>query len=131
MCAGFTRLSARGQGAVRHWQFIDYRRKLDRGHDTAVLLLHQSPRSSREMEPIIEVWGSGFTLIAPDAPGYGLSQPLFHAGQPVAAASIDDFATATLEFADALGLGRFGIYGFHTGASREPRARTPARLPWR
>ena len=82
-----------------------------------VLLLHQSPQSSREMEPIIAAWGSRFTLLAPDAPGYGFSQPLLHAGQPMASASIDDFATATLEFADALGLGRFGIYGFHTGAS--------------
>ena len=93
---------------------VHYRRG---GQGPVVLLLHQSPQSSLEMEPLIEAWGRNFTLIAPDSPGYGWSQPLQRAGQPAATASIDDFATATLEFADALRLGRFGIYGFHTGAS--------------
>lgn len=87
------------------------------GQGPVVLLLHQSPQSSLEMEPLIAAWGRSFTLIAPDSPGYGWSQPLQRAGQPAAAASIDDFAAATLEFIDALGIGRFGIYGFHTGAS--------------
>lgn len=87
------------------------------GTGPVVLLLHQSPQSSREMEPLIAAWGRQFTLIAPDSPGYGLSTPLLKDGQPVAAASIDDFARATLEFTAALGLGRFAIYGFHTGAS--------------
>ena len=93
---------------------VHYRRG---GKGPVVLLLHQSPQSSREMEPLIAAWGQTFTLIAPDSPGYGYSQPLQRAGRPVAAATIDDFAAATVEFADALGIGRFGIYGFHTGAS--------------
>lgn len=93
---------------------VHYRRG---GQGPAVLLLHQSPQSSREMEPLIGAWGHAFTLIAPDSPGYGFSDPLQRAGQPAASASIEDFASATLEFADALGLGRFGIYGYHTGAS--------------
>lgn len=87
------------------------------GRGPALLLLHQSPQSSREMEPLIEAWGSQFTVVAPDAPGYGFSEPLRRSGRAVAEASIEDFAAATLEFADALGLARFGIYGFHTGAS--------------
>ncbi len=69
------------------------------------------------MEPLIRAWGDACTLIAPDSPGYGCSQPLQRDGQPVTSASMDQFAVATLEFADALGLGRFGVYGFHTGAS--------------
>jgi pimeloyl-ACP methyl ester carboxylesterase len=69
------------------------------------------------MEPLIEAWGHAFTLIAPDSPGYGFSGPLQRDGRPVTTASMEDFAAATLEFATALGLGRFGIYGFHTGAS--------------
>jgi pimeloyl-ACP methyl ester carboxylesterase len=69
------------------------------------------------MEPLIAAWGHAFTLIAPDSPGYGFSTPLTRAGAPVATATIDDFARATLELADALGLGRFAIYGYHTGAS--------------
>ncbi|MEO8223683.1 MAG: alpha/beta hydrolase [Gammaproteobacteria bacterium] len=93
---------------------VHYRRG---GRGPVVLLLHQSPQSSRDMEPLIEAWGASWTLIAPDSPGYGWSEPLRKNRQPVSSASIDDFALATLEFADALGLGRFGIYGFHTGAS--------------
>jgi len=93
---------------------VHYRRG---GQGPAVLLLHQSPQSSREMEPVIRAWGNRFTLIAPDTPGYGCSQPLCASGQPLKAASIEDFAAATLEFADALGLQRFGVYGYHTGAS--------------
>jgi pimeloyl-ACP methyl ester carboxylesterase len=101
------------QGAFGTRQ-VHYRRG---GRGPVVLLLHQSPQSSREMEPLIAAWGHAFTLIAPDSPGYGFSQPLQRAGQPMTGASMEDFATATLEFVDALGIGRFGIYGFHTGAS--------------
>jgi len=104
-------ITVQGQFGTRQ---VHYRRG---GHGPVVLLLHQSPQSSREMEPLIAAWGSTFTLIAPDSPGYGFSDPLQQAGLPVQSASIDDFATATLEFAAALGLERFGIYGFHTGAS--------------
>lgn len=93
---------------------VHYRRG---GRGPVVLLLHQSPQSSREMEPLIEAWAHAFTLVAPDSPGYGFSESLQRAGQPVAAATMEDLAGATLEFADALGIGRFGIYGYHTGAS--------------
>jgi pimeloyl-ACP methyl ester carboxylesterase len=93
---------------------VHYRRG---GQGPVVLLLHQSPQSSREMEPLIQAWGATFTLIAPDSPGYGFSEPLRRNGQPATTATMDEFAAATLEFADALSLGQFGIYGFHTGAS--------------
>ena len=100
-------------GRFGHRQ-VHYRRA---GAGPTVLLLHQSPQSSREMEPLMAAWGSHFTLIAPDSPGYGLSDPLAPDGEPAVQATIDDFAGATFEFADALGLECFGIYGFHTGAS--------------
>lgn len=93
---------------------VHYRRG---GRGPVVLLLHQSPQSSREMEPLIAAWGDAFTLIAPDSPGYGFSEPLQRDGGPAATVSMEELARATLEFADALGLGRFAIYGFHTGAS--------------
>ncbi|RMF94896.1 MAG: alpha/beta fold hydrolase [Gammaproteobacteria bacterium] len=86
---------------------VHYRRA---GSGPAVLLLHQSPQSSREFEALMRSWAGDFTLIAPDTPGYGLSDPL-----PVESAAMEDFAAATVEFADALGLRRFGIYGYHTG----------------
>lgn len=86
---------------------VHYRRA---GTGPALLLLHQSPQSSREFEPLMRDWASDFTVIAPDTPGYGLSDPL--AADPV---SLDEFAIAIMEFADAIGLTRFGIYGYHTG----------------
>ncbi len=103
---------------TRHFASIDgrwgprqvhYRRA---GSGPAVLLLHQSPQSSREMTDLMRRWALHFTLIAPDTPGYGDSDPLGPPVMPIAA-----FADATLEFADAIGLGRFGVYGYHTGAS--------------
>lgn len=87
------------------------------GRGPVVLLLHQSPQSSREMESLIRQWGSDFLLIAPDTPGYGFSTPLCRNGRPVSAATVDDIAIATVEFLDAIGVDRCAVYGFHTGAS--------------
>ncbi len=80
------------------------------GDGPSVVLLHQSPQSSREFEPLIAAWSRDFTVIAPDAPGYGQSDPL-----PGGNATMQDFAEAVIEFGDAIGLGRFGLYGYHTG----------------
>jgi pimeloyl-ACP methyl ester carboxylesterase len=96
-------VTVRGRFGARQ---VHYRRG---GRGPVVLLLHQSPQSSRDMEPLFATWGHAFTLIAPDSPGYGFSEPMQRDGQPVRTASIDDFARATLEFTDALGIGRFGI----------------------
>jgi pimeloyl-ACP methyl ester carboxylesterase len=51
------------------------------------------------------------TCIAPDTPGYGLSDPF---GRD--AVGMEDVAAGVVEFADAIGLGRFAVYGYHTGA---------------
>lgn len=56
---------------------------------------------------------SHFTVIAPDTPGNGDSEPLDHDGQP----DVADYAGALLEFCNALGLGAFDIYGFHSGGA--------------
>lgn len=101
---------------TRHYATVDgrfgrrqvhYRRA---GQGPAVLLLHQSPQSSRELVPLLAEWGEWCTAIAPDTPGYGCSDPL-----GVAEASLDDFAAASVEFLDAIGVARAGVYGFHTG----------------
>ncbi len=86
---------------------VHYRRQ---GNGPALLLLHQSPQSSREFEPLMATWSANFTVIAPDTPGYGLSDPL-----PAADATMEDLAESVMEFADAIGLRRFGVYGYHTG----------------
>ena len=86
---------------------VHYRRA---GDGPLLLLLHQSPQSSRELEPLMAEWGRDFTVVAPDTPGYGLSAPL-----GVEQAELSEFADATIEFLDAIGARRFGVYGFHTG----------------
>lgn len=87
---------------------VHYRRA---GSGPALLLLHQSPQSSREFEPLMADWGRSFTVIAPDSPGYGLSDPL---GDEQA--GLEDFADAVAEFLDAVGVERCGVYGYHTGS---------------
>jgi pimeloyl-ACP methyl ester carboxylesterase len=80
------------------------------GTGPLLLMLHQSPQSSRELLPLMQLWSGQFTVLAPDSPGYGLSDPL-----GVDEATLGDFADATIEFLDALGITRFSVYGFHTG----------------
>lgn len=88
---------------------VHYRRW---GQGPIVLAVHGSPQSSRAVAGVAEVMARrGLCVIAPDTPGAGLSTPLSQI-----APDSGDFARALLAFADALGLGRFGLYGFHTGA---------------
>jgi pimeloyl-ACP methyl ester carboxylesterase len=78
-----------------------------------VLVLHGSPQSSRAVATAAEALAArGLCAIAPDTPGNGLSEPL-RADDPDAG----DYARALGALADALGLGRVGLYGFHTGAA--------------
>jgi pimeloyl-ACP methyl ester carboxylesterase len=73
-------------------------------------MVHQSPRSSAEYEALMQLWGSYFTCIAPDTPGFGQSEPLAQADP-----DIDDYADAIVEFGRALGLKKTAAYGFHSG----------------
>ena len=82
------------------------------GHGPPVLLLHESPRSSAAFVPMIEALAGRFTVIAPDTPGFGGSDPLaLHRPQ------IADYADALKEVVDALGLERAAVFGRHTGAA--------------
>ncbi len=86
-------------------------RYLTAGSGPVIFLLHQSPKSADEYKPLMEMWSNDFLMIAPDTPGFGASDPL--ESQKV---TIEEIAEATIELADALGIDRFGLYGFHTGA---------------
>ena len=86
-------------------------RYLTSGSGPVIFLLHQSPKSADEYKPLMEMWSNDFLMIAPDTPGFGASDPLD--SQKV---TIEEIAEATIELADALGIKRFGLYGFHTGA---------------
>jgi haloalkane dehalogenase len=61
---------------------VHYRRA---GSGSPVILLHQSPTSSREYIPLIqELAGKGFTVFAPDTPGQRHVRPVSRAmnGRP-------------------------------------------------
>jgi pimeloyl-ACP methyl ester carboxylesterase len=96
---------------TRHFVRVGDRRVHYRkaGSGPTLLMVHQSPRSSAEYEPLMERWSRHFTCIAPDTPGFGQSDPL--PGAP----EIGDFAQALLALLDALGIAKTAAYGFHSG----------------
>jgi haloalkane dehalogenase len=89
-----------------HTRRVHYRRC---GTGPPLLMVHQSPRSSREYETLMQSWGAHFTCLAPDTPGFGQSDAL--PGDP----DINDFADATVALLDALGIAACRAYGFHSG----------------
>jgi len=90
---------------------IHYRRC---GSGPAALLLHQSPQSSGEYEPLMREWSDRFTVIAPDYPGFGMSDPLGDDGE--LELGLADFAEVLVAFLDEIGVQAAPAYGFHTGA---------------
>jgi pimeloyl-ACP methyl ester carboxylesterase len=82
------------------------------GTGAVVLALHASPRSSVSVLPVIDALSDTYRVIAPDTPGYGLSDPLPHM-----APTLDDFAATIAAFLDHCGVQRAAIYGTHTGAA--------------
>ncbi|QTD55129.1 alpha/beta fold hydrolase [Parasphingorhabdus cellanae] len=79
------------------------------GKGPPLLMVHQSPRSSKEYEALMEKWSPHFTCIAPDTPGFGQSGPL--PGNP----EIAEYADAAIAFLDALNIEKCAAYGFHSG----------------
>lgn len=103
-------------------RLVHYRRG---GRGPALVMLHGSPNSSLKLAPLIEAFAANFDCIALDTPGNGLSEPL-----AADAPSAGDYAEALRETVDAAGLGRFCLYGFHTGAgtAAEFAGRWPERV---
>lgn len=82
------------------------------GRGKPVVLLHQSPRSSAELEPLIAQLARRYLVIAPDTPGNGQSTPL-----PDQQPEIEAFADNLAGVLGALGIACAGVYGYHTGAA--------------
>lgn len=82
------------------------------GHGPALVLLHASACSAKVMRPLIELFATRFTVIAPDNPGFGLSDKL-----AIESPSVEDLADALAATLDALGIAHTAVYGRHTGAS--------------
>ena len=86
------------------------------GQGDPVVLLHQTPRSSRMYYDLIPVLASRFRVIAIDMLGYG------HSDAPPVGASMSDMATNIVNFMNALGVGRCHLFGLHTGAGVSAKA---------
>ena len=79
----------------------------------AVLLLHGFPTSSHMFRNLIPLLAGDYHVIAPDLPGYGLSD------MPDRSAftySFDHLAEIIGDFVDQIGLEKFAIYIFNYGA---------------
>jgi pimeloyl-ACP methyl ester carboxylesterase len=103
-------------------RLVHYRRA---GSGPPVVVLHQSPMSSLWVMPHIERFAAHFTVIAPDTPGNGESDPL-----PGAVPEIGAYAEALGELLNALKLDRAALFGDHTGACivAEFARRNPGRV---
>jgi pimeloyl-ACP methyl ester carboxylesterase len=81
-----------------------------------LLMLHQTPKSGWIWQPLFAQLGTVRTLIAPDTPGYGASDP------PGSQASIEGFAGEMLtlmnqlERDDVIAPGPIDLIGYHTGS---------------
>lgn len=81
-----------------------------------LLCLHQTPANSRDWLPVMPSLAESRVVIAPDTPGYGMSDP------PPEPISIGDFAAIMGAFmhdlanSDVIPAGRFDVMGMHTGS---------------
>jgi len=80
------------------------------GSGPAVLLLHQTPRSSDEYRDVMPILARDFRVVAMDTVGYGDSY------KPASPSRIEDYARGALALLDGLGLGSVALVGHHTGA---------------
>ena len=83
----------------------------DAGEGHPIVLLHESPLSSKVYDEVLPLVGARARALAFDTPGYGMSDP------PPAQCEIPDYAATLLEAIGALGIDRFAAVGVHTGAS--------------
>ena len=99
----------RGFVDVSHGQ-VHYRRAGAAG--PPLVMLHASPGSSRQLEPLMAAFARTRRVWAPDTLGNGDSSPPREA-QP----TIETLAAGAIEALDGLGLEQVDLYGSHTGAS--------------
>ena len=81
------------------------------GSGPVLVLLHASACSAKVMRPHILYFSRDFTVIAPDTPGFGLSDQL-----SIEEVTTEDLADALLDAINILGIKKISLYGRHTGA---------------
>ena len=74
-----------------------------------LVCLHMSPYSGAMYEPLMGEMASDHMVIAPDTPGYGMSDRL--PGKP----TISDYAQAIILLLEGLEISQADLLGFHTG----------------
>lgn len=82
-----------------------------RGHARPLVLLHQTASSSVMFEPLMTLLGDRYFFVAPDTPGFGATDALPER------ATIARYAEVLLEALTRLDVGRFDLFGHHSGAS--------------
>jgi len=94
------------------------------GGAPVLFCLHQSPKSSLEFEVFMAEACRDRSVVAPDYPGYGLSDT------PADKPGIDDYARTCWAVADALGADRIDLFGNHTGSkvAAEMAVQQPERV---
>lgn len=91
---------------------IFYREAGDRAKP-ALLLLHGFPSSSHMFRDLIPLLAGHFHLVAPDLPGFGLSEIKPRSNFTY---SFDNLAKVIGRFTEVIGLGRYALYVFDYGA---------------
>lgn len=81
------------------------------GKGAPIVLFHASPQSAKMLSPFIQLLSQHFTVIAPDTPGYGESDPLKRTPK-----SLSAYCKFFHQFFKKLGLKKVAIYGTATGA---------------
>ncbi|MBL8644880.1 MAG: alpha/beta hydrolase [Rhodospirillaceae bacterium] len=99
----------RAYGKGRFGQ-IHYRVAGSHGSRSPLLLLHPSPISGYVFENLMGDMGRDRFAVAPDTPGFGMSDP------PPSPPEIKDYAEVMLDFVAEQGLGMIDVMGYHTGA---------------
>lgn len=89
------------------WGLMHYRQY---GEGPPLLLIHQTPWSSRQFENAAPFLAANRRVIAFDTPGYGESD------SPPDAPTIPEYADAIPSFLDGLGIEKADVLGHHTGA---------------
>lgn len=89
---------------------VHYRVAGAHGSRSPLLMMHPSPLSGYVFEPLMSDLGRDRFVVAPDTPGFGMSDP------PSVPPEIQDYASAMLDFVAEVGLGMVDVLGYHTGA---------------
>lgn len=81
----------------------------EHGRGVPLLMLHEVPRSAWSFAPLMRRMGTRFHCLAPDVPGFGMSDPL------PPKATMEDLAAIMVRVMDARNIARAHVLGFHGG----------------